>query len=155
MRGSPVPLAPSRSHANPCPLPRAIPSSHPRPLLLPARSGVVTNARRRGEMERGEGEVEKAARHSARLTWRSRVHLPRSVLSSRQIIADGGGWPWWISLMVFWICDTRARVMRSKAKECGLPFAYPRDRSILNYRAAKSLIAKADPFSLARRRPVQ
>jgi hypothetical protein len=40
--------------------------SHPRPLLLLARSGAVTNARRRGEMERGEGEVEKAAHLSSR-----------------------------------------------------------------------------------------
>ena len=66
--GQSCPPAPSRSHTMyqpPCSLPQAVPS-HPRPLLLPARSGAVTNARRREEKERGEGEVEKAAHLSSR-----------------------------------------------------------------------------------------
>ena len=52
-------------------------------------------------MERGGGEVEveNAAQHASR----EEAELPRSVLSSRQIIVDDGGWPWWIVAF----CDTR------------------------------------------------
>ena len=50
-------------------------------------------------MERAEGGVEKAAHHASR----EEAELPRSVSSSRQIIADDGGWAWWIVAF----CDAR------------------------------------------------
>ena len=59
------PSTQQKPYQPPCSLSQAVPP-HPRPLLLPARSGSATNARRRGEKERGEGEVKKAAQHASR-----------------------------------------------------------------------------------------